>query len=227
MSFGDIASAAAAYAGYSMGGPAGAALGSAALNYVGAQETNDANAARADAANAWSANQYANRYQTMVKDLEAAGLNPMLAYSQSPGSAPSAQQVTFQNPMSAATQGYGQVASAQQGMSEIERNKHLNEYTDQQVVNLKEEFKNIPLKGNEINAFVAKLEQERQLLLQKKLTEIEVGNHFRKLIDKVGKETDLLSNQVEVERSLNNIGRYSKELGPMAQLLLNIFRSSK
>lgn len=43
------------------------------------------------AANAFSAQQYATRYQTTVKDLEAAGLNPMLAVSNGPGSAPTAQ----------------------------------------------------------------------------------------------------------------------------------------
>lgn len=35
---------------------------------------------------------YGSRYQTQVKDLQAAGLNPMLAYGQSPGSAPQVQQ---------------------------------------------------------------------------------------------------------------------------------------
>lgn len=33
--------------------------------------------------------QYGSRYQTQVRDLQAAGLNPMLAYGQGPGSSPS------------------------------------------------------------------------------------------------------------------------------------------
>lgn len=36
----------------------------------------------------FSAQQFANRYQTTVKDMKAAGLNPMLAYSQGGGSPP-------------------------------------------------------------------------------------------------------------------------------------------
>lgn len=81
-------------------------LASGALGYAGTQSTNDQNAAIAQANNAWSAQQYATRYQTMTKDMQSAGLSPMLAYSQSAGSAPTAQQVQFQNPMSSATQAY-------------------------------------------------------------------------------------------------------------------------
>jgi len=205
--------------------PGVASAGAAVLGYLGQQETNSDNAEIARSNNAWSAEQYAKRYQTMTNDLKAAGLNPMLAYSQSPGSAPTAQQVLFQNPMSAATQGYQQVSSAQQSNAEVDRIKQTSSYIEQQTQNLKEEFKNIPLTGNQINAFVAKLESERQLLLQKKLTEVEVGNQIRAMISKIATETKLLTNQAEVEDSLSNIGRYSKELGPISQLLLNAMRS--
>jgi len=79
---------------------------SAVLSYMGTQSTNDANEQVAKENNAWSAAQYASRYQTMTKDLQAAGLNPMLAYSQSPGASPSAQQVQFQNPTNSALDAY-------------------------------------------------------------------------------------------------------------------------
>jgi hypothetical protein len=204
-----------------------ASAGAAVLGYLGQQKTNDDNAEIAASNNAWSAEQYAKRYQTMTADLKSAGLNPMLAYSQSPGSAPTAQAVQFQNPMSAATQGYQQVASASQANAEVDRVKQSTAYIEQQTQNLKEEFKNIPLTGNQINMFVAKMESERQLLLQKKLTEVEAGNQIRAMISKIDKETRLLTNQVEVEDSLSNIGRYSKELGPISQLLLNAMRSLK
>lgn len=42
---------------------------------------------QADAQN-FSARQYATRYQTTVKDMQAAGLNPMLAYTQGVGNSP-------------------------------------------------------------------------------------------------------------------------------------------
>lgn len=44
---------------------------------------------RQDSAQAFSAQQYATRYQTQVEDMKKAGINPMLSALQSPGSAPS------------------------------------------------------------------------------------------------------------------------------------------
>lgn len=62
------------------------------LSFIGAERANASREQIAADANAFSAQQYANRYQTTVKDMQAAGLNPMLAYSQGAGSAPTGQQ---------------------------------------------------------------------------------------------------------------------------------------
>jgi len=84
-----------------------AALFSAAgANLIGTMLTYEDNKDIAQSNNQWSAEQYAKRYQTQTADMKAAGLNPMLAYGQSPGSSPTAQQVTFQNPVASATEGY-------------------------------------------------------------------------------------------------------------------------
>lgn len=64
----------------------------AILGFVGAERANESRERIAEEANAFSAQQYATRYQTTVKDLSQSGLNPMLAYSQGAGSAPSGQQ---------------------------------------------------------------------------------------------------------------------------------------
>ena len=78
------------------GFPWGAAV-AGGLSYLGQASANDANKSIAQDNNAWSAAQYASRYQTTVDDMQKAGLNPMLAYSQGGGSPPTAQQVQFQN----------------------------------------------------------------------------------------------------------------------------------
>jgi len=49
---------------------------------------NNAAMDRQEQAQEFSAQQFASRYQTTVKDMQAAGLNPMLAYSQGGGTAP-------------------------------------------------------------------------------------------------------------------------------------------
>jgi hypothetical protein len=85
---------------------AGSLLG-AAGSYLGTQSANQANTDIANAANVnaqalqeqanqFNAQQYATRYQTTVKDLQAAGLNPMLAYSQGGGSPVPAQAAQVQ-----------------------------------------------------------------------------------------------------------------------------------
>lgn len=48
---------------------------------------------------AWSADQYAHRYQTTVQDLQAAGLNPMLAYSQGAGTPPTSVAPQYNDPI--------------------------------------------------------------------------------------------------------------------------------
>jgi len=81
---------------------------SAILGYQGTQDTNASRESIANEANAFSAQQYATRYQTQTKDMQAAGLNPMLAYSQGPGSAPTGQQAQVENPMASALEAYHQ-----------------------------------------------------------------------------------------------------------------------
>ena len=70
---------------------------------------------RQEDAQAFSAEQFASRYQTTVKDMQAAGLNPMLAYSQGGGNAPTssaAGATSFGNLGS--TYAAAKVASAQE-----------------------------------------------------------------------------------------------------------------
>jgi hypothetical protein len=79
----------------------------AILGFIGAERANASREQIAQDANAFSAQQYANRYQTTVKDIEAAGLNPMLAYSQGAGSAPTGQQAQgIENSVATATEAY-------------------------------------------------------------------------------------------------------------------------
>jgi hypothetical protein len=74
------------------GSMAGGALGGV-LGFIGGQQANQKNWDIAQSNNQFSAQQFATRYQTTVDDLKAAGLNPMLAYSQGGGTPPTASSV--------------------------------------------------------------------------------------------------------------------------------------
>jgi len=84
----------------------GSAVTSGLLSLFGGERRNTAQAEQAQAANAFSAEQFATRYQTTVKDLAAAGLNPMLAYSQGGGSPPSGQQAQMQDTVTPAVESF-------------------------------------------------------------------------------------------------------------------------
>jgi hypothetical protein len=225
--------------GAGVGGILGGAPGAAAGASVGGSiDTNSANAARADASNEWSAAQYASRYQTQVKDLMAAGLNPMLAYSQSPGSAPSAQQVTFQNPFSGAASAYQQglsteasvknlEASAQHHLASADQAKKMVEQIDATVDEIKERTKKIPLEADQIKFVIQKLAEEAANIAQDTENKTWVRKQIVATIAKLKSETKLIDNQVAVEESLDNWGRTSKEVAPMAKFLLDLFRSVK
>lgn len=96
----------------------GAAVAAGGAQLLGGILTNNAQAAQAAQANAFSAEQAqkqmdfqermrSTQYQTAVQDLSAAGLNPMLAYTQGGAGTPSGasavgQQAQFRNPVEGA-----------------------------------------------------------------------------------------------------------------------------
>lgn len=77
-----------------------------ALSFLGGERRNDSQAAQAEAANVFSAQQFASRYQTTTADMAAAGLNPMLAYSQGASGQPTGQQAQIQDTISPAVSAY-------------------------------------------------------------------------------------------------------------------------
>jgi hypothetical protein len=96
-------------AGSFFGGPLGGAIGSGLGSFLGTESQNRANTAAAQSQMSFQETMSDTAYQRATADMKAAGLNPMLAYSQGGASTPGGAMATVQNAL-----GSG-IASAQVG----------------------------------------------------------------------------------------------------------------
>lgn len=234
-------------AGAALGGPAGAALGA---SIGGGIDRNSAQKDIAADANAFSANQYATRYQTQVKDMEAAGLNPMLAYMQSPGSAPTGQQYQVSNPFERVASDYSSAANVERQGENIESQTAVNradmwlkkaqeELTgvsaDQgrtvihklevEAKKIAEEIKNIPLEGDRLIALVKNLNESSGLIIAQAATEKERKLQTMWLALKAMVEGDLLTFDREAAEKANNLGRESAQFKPLIDMIISLSRA--
>jgi hypothetical protein len=87
-----------------IGDLAGATI-SGGLGYFGTQQTNQANAAQAQLNRDFQAGQTGTAYQRAVADMKAAGLSPMLAYSQGGASSASGATAVMQDKLGSLSTG--------------------------------------------------------------------------------------------------------------------------
>jgi len=196
--------------GYASGVPGMAAIGA---SVGGGIDRNAAAQESAQQAQAFSASQYASRYQTQVKDMEAAGLNPMLAYTQSPGASP--QGVTYQ-PTNIAERVASDYSSAYNVEREGERieadtrlkdaqtdaQESMSKLTDAQrevaiesAAKIKQETVNLKSDVERIKALTANLIEEKQVIMKTGWNLTDQGNVLRATVDKLRAEIPYLSSK--------------------------------
>lgn len=207
--------------------PAVSSAAGAALSFIGGQQTNQANIDIANANNQWSAQQYATRYQTQVKDLEAAGLNPMLAYMQSPGSAPTAQPVQLQNSAGEAVRAYNEgYSSSTRGEHDIASAgaaRKMQNQIEATTANILEQTKKIPHEIDQIKFLIQKLAEEASNIAQDTENKVQARKQIIALVENIKKQTNLLDNQVRAEAAFDNFAREYKQYSPIIDLMKSIF----
>jgi hypothetical protein len=196
-------------------------LGSSALSLADNALQFSEQKSLAHGAQDFSAQQYANRYQITTADMKAAGLNPMLATTQGPGSSPSG--VSGQAPKSDLVGAFNQTRTA----------TAQNANADANTAKTIEDTKNVAKTGAQIDADTQNKLLEQDLIYAKYLTETqtqqqlhtlsnkyvqeianmqEEWNVIKEKINTQGQTTDLVRQQVESEKQLQQLRSAQKAL---------------
>lgn len=106
-------------------------------NMEAQREANAANIASAREQMAFQERMYSSRYQNQMDDMKKAGLNPMLAFSQSPGSAPSgaagnSSAATVESPISPAVTAITAMQTAKANV-DVQKTQALKNIQDTQT----------------------------------------------------------------------------------------------
>lgn len=107
--------------------PSIASAFSGILGYQGQEDTNAANAQQAQSQMDFQERMSNTSYQRATADMKAAGLNPMLAYSQGGAGTPGGAMATMQNAAASGVASASQTAQSQAQMQQVRSNTHLQE----------------------------------------------------------------------------------------------------
>jgi hypothetical protein len=122
------------------------ALVGGALNFLGAQSQNSANASRSASTMAFQKHMSSTAYQRAMVDMKKAGLNPILAYKQGGASSPAGAQIPAVNELE------NSVSSAMQATRLAADLKLVNAQTDLTKNNAKIAGRNAWIKEKETQA---------------------------------------------------------------------------
>lgn len=207
---------------------------SALASFLGGRETNAAQQEMSSAQMAFQERMSNTAYQRQVKDLEAAGLNPMLAYMKGSAGAstPVGSMAQLTNPASAAADSFSRVLASMGSSSEsFARNPlyqaqiGLTDAQKDQVIagtdKIREEIKNIPIEGDRLKEAVFMTARLTDLYQQQGYTQQEQQRMLVATVGKLLQETRLIHGSAEAMDSLDNIGKQFEAVKP----IVDVFKS--
>lgn len=196
--------------------------------FLGGREQNVASAQAAARQMEFQREMSDTSYQRQIKDLEAAGINPMLVTKLGGASTPPGAMPSFVNPAAMAAQSFSAVQSSGAAAKQAETAETLTlgqlEKIEAEISNIKAVTRNLDSEEKRIQATTAMLVQQAYLMQEQGATQSEVRKHFAALVSKLNSETTLLKNQAAVEAAFNDVGRSVGQFSKTAELLIQIIK---
>lgn len=190
---------------------------------IGGNQQNQAALDRQNSANEFSAQQFANRYQTTVKDLQAAGLNPMLAYGATPNAPSSTTPAPVQNALGGAIESYqkNKAVSAQAALQEQQAKQSESQITlnSAQAAKAVADAEVSKEQASLLKQQQPKVEQETktskatmELLMQQGATSAAQAKHYASLIE------NLAQNNQNLKAELQRIQQANDQSAPESEI---------
>lgn len=199
--------------------------------YLGGREQNVASAEAAQRQMDFQREMADTSYQRQVKDLAAAGINPMLVTKLGGAATPAGAMPSFVNPAAMAAQSFSAVQSAGAAAKQADTAEFLSDAQidkiNTEITNIKAVTRNLDSEEKRIQATAAMLVQQANLMQEQGATQADIRKHFGALISKLNAETTLLKNQAAVEAAVGDVGRTVGQYSKIGELLVQILRAIK
>lgn len=202
--------------------PVASLIGSG-ISYLGGQAQNAASAEAAARQMEFQKDMSDTSYQRQIKDLEAAGINPMLVTKLGGASTPPGAMPSFVNPGLMAAQSFSAMQSSQAAKQQAETSERMSESQIQQVNaatdKIREEIKNIPIEGQRLKEMVYLVARQTDYYQHLGYSEAQRTDMVKATIQKLIAETDLIKFDIKAAQLLDNLGREAKQLEPIVNII--------
>lgn len=224
--------------------PLTASVIAAGIGYLGTQDTNAMQAGASQAQMDFQERMSNTAYQRQVADLQAAGLNPMLAYIKGGGaSTPSGAMPVYSNPAATAASAFQNVALGRQSLAQAaytsgaqtaqtEAQTKLTEAQTAQAekaadkigaeIDLIKGDTNFEQQQAKLRQTVYMLNQQGNLYQEQGMTQGQTRAVQQATIEKLVSENKLLKLDIKAAEAFENFGREYKQYAPIVDLLKSV-----
>lgn len=217
----------------------------AVLGAVGGLLANKSREREAEKNRDFQAEMSGTSYQRAMQDMKAAGLNPMLAYSQGGASVPVGAMAQVENIGASAAAAYQQQLSGEAAEQQADTSEAVGTAT---IEKTKQEISNLQSTKEQVEAITRNLGEEYQNLIKQGYNLTEAGNKIRAEVDKLIAETrnlnwEMLRIEADTQlkriqgalggldlsaaQSVDNLGREAGQLKPVVDILRAILGAGK